>query len=699
MINIVPKKVLINLIGNIANDQLVEIPQNQLVGILAENKDFGGSNSSGKSNFTYAIPINLFGAGAVGVTNKDIKNDKLKGTPNITAYYDINGKELIVDRIIGGILSVNFDGEQIKGSNDDVQKKLNSIIGLTEEQFKQLAYKDQENAESFLTMKDSEKKDFLSSFFDTIFIDKMKENADIELKKLQQEMSSYEITKNLLVKDIGELKVKLEEKTTEKELKVHVIIQSVATNTVQIQELANRKQQLATQQPESDPTYLEKMHVSAPQIEECNIKQVKIESELLEIKSAIKDNKEKLIQIPEPIELMGTLSQANTFLDSMKASERDLSSLRVKFQIGTNELIKLKNSITGVIKDCPTCKRPMDKEHLELEIKKINDTITSLTADTETLQDHIFSKESSLLPKDSLIELIAQTKNDISNYKETQSAAINQELSNLNNKHRETELTSRELTITKSQLQNQLMSIVSQIKQKLNKEMGDIDLQSRTLVNTNENLLNSIKVLEESLTQYTQSIKDKEVNLHKLIQGNETNLKRIAILSHISFITSKNGFVGHIFDSILDQLNSEIKSNLSMIPVTRDFTVYFKPEKLVKSTGTTNKDITFQFYDGDKEVSFSRVSGGQRLCVTLAVDEALDTVISQVLGIKVGFKVLDEQLHFVDNNSKEAVMEFLRAKSANKTYIIVDHSSELNASFESIIKVTRENGIATITNY
>jgi energy-coupling factor transporter ATP-binding protein EcfA2 len=57
---------------------------------------------------------------------------------------------------------------------------------------------------------------------------------------------------------------------------------------------------------------------------------------------------------------------------------------------------------------------------------------------------------------------------------------------------------------------------------------------------------------------------------------------------------------------------------------------------------------------------------------------------------------LDEQFTWIDSNSKEAILEFYRSKSHNKSYFIVDHASEFNAAVDSRILVRKKNGIAQV---
>lgn len=179
--------------------------------------------------------------------------------------------------------------------------------------------------------------------------------------------------------------------------------------------------------------------------------------------------------------------------------------------------------------------------------------------------------------------------------------------------------------------------------------------------------------------------------------------KKYEILKSDSVITqalakvlSKSGFVGYIFDTILEELNYETNNNLKMIPNASKFTLSFSSDKVTKTTQSVSKSITFKLWNNNDVVSLESLSGGERRSLIIAVDEALDTVLSRRTGVKVNWKFLDEPFDAIDINSKEALLEFYRNKSNERLYFIIDHASELNAGLDHSIKLTKKNGIATI---
>jgi DNA repair exonuclease SbcCD ATPase subunit len=195
----------------------------------------------------------------------------------------------------------------------------------------------------------------------------------------------------------------------------------------------------------------------------------------------------------------------------------------------------------------------------------------------------------------------------------------------------------------------------------------------------------------------TKSLEHNQNELARLKAENEKMQSDIKVLESLDKVLSKNGFVGYIFDTVLEELNYETNANLSNIPNASKFTLQFHSDKIAKSTGNVTKNITFKLFSNGDEVSIDSLSGGEKRSLIIAVDEALDSVLSKRTGTVLNWKFLDEPFDSIDINSKEALLEFYKGKSHDRLYFIIDHTSELNAGLDNSIKLTKKNGIAHIS--
>jgi DNA repair exonuclease SbcCD ATPase subunit len=736
----------IHLVGAIGENQHIDMPQNQIVAIIGENKDDGGSNGSSKSTFTYASPLSLFGSKAVGKTNKELKNDKIKGTPRVICKYTVDGKGLIVDRTIGGELKVTYDGNGIKGSTDEVQSRLEKIIGMTMEQFLQFSYKGQKTTEHFLKMKDSEKKEFLSSFFDTSKLDKMKELSDIRLSVLKKDKEKNDGAAEQLLtfwktseERYNALKLNhdefIKQKTTD-----------LDTNTLLL-ESSKKQLQGLNSIPESfilsaDEEYDKKSNEyieleKSTEIQKSayaqsymdimgliGIKKIPRKNEQAEsIKEEINSLIVKKTNVAVPQDLMNDLTQCVGFV---KDQRDGLKLINLK-QLELSNVIQKIAMNEGIIKDidakpCPTCNRAFDDSHKEQqksgfiangkEFQAISD---SKRNELNLLQEQ-FSEETVNL----LLERQAELNSEIKGYKdkhigeiESKMALLKVEMDSIllkDKMEKDAEISKLEaelqsISAAKASIESTLSMAKSQftiIKNKVLSAHKEALAKCNTTVNSLSDKVNSLEQEIKSATLYLErEEKALNENLSKYEQAKALKAKlteEVTVQEHVSFILSKNGFTGYLFDTILDDLNSEINTNLKLVPVTSKFVLNFTPDKTAKTSGEVSKAITYELTKGGVESSLGKTSGAEELVILLSVDEAVETVLSKRLGINIGWKILDEQLFWVDGNSKEYVFEFYRQKSKDKTYYIIDHASEFNAAIDCVIKVIKENDISRIVH-
>ncbi len=693
----------INLIGAIGENQQVVIPQNQLTAVIGENEDDGGSNGSSKSTLVQVIPIVLFGPSFSGKTAKELKNDKIKGTPKVKASISIDRKVLIIDRTIGGELKANFDGADIVGSTADVQEKINKIIGMTPEQFMQFAYKGQKDSEHFLTMKDSRKKEFLSSFFDTSKLEKLKELADKDLSETKKELIKVNGKREQISSDLANTEKELSMSNTSYAIELEHRKEEIQTfdlliksNSEQLETLLSIKQEDLLK---NDKDWVEKSQKVMALTEVNGIKVRDLSGEINNLSLAMQGHKSKLTLNTPPDGLKEDLAICDDLIKEQRMGLSELSMLKSKINNIPESIKALQGSIVEITnKACPTCKQDLQDDHKEKLKEPIFLKIETLQEEAKKTLKDLQSKELMFNEEDlqALMTRKAELSSEITNFSANIAKEVESHVSIINlqikNKESEQKTLMQEVTAATLALNNAESLVLGAYQKSLSEcKAQDSHLKSKKaqvelkVKNINDKLASLQKQYDSCLEKLQQSVKESKVL--------ETKAET---LEHTSFVLSKNGFVGHLFDSILDELNSEINNNLKLVPVTRKFTLQFSPDKTAKTTGETSKAIDYELYSDGQQVTLNRCSGAEELVILIAVDEACESVLSKRLGINIGFKILDEQLYWVDGNSKEYVFEFYRQKAESKAYLIIDHSSEFNAAFDSRIKVIKKNGVSTI---
>lgn len=689
--------------------QRIELPRNQVTSIVGKNEDDGGSNGTGKSTMAMAIPINLFGPKISGISSSSLKNRYLSVPSRIVGSYLINGEPLSIDRTIGGkvrIKSGSKDWEE--GKAEDIQAKINDIIKITQDQFMMLSNKAQGDYGGFLLMKDADKKEFLGSFFDVKFIDDAKEKAALELTDKEKKKLSLDGQLQYAERLLEPLKKKMDDsrarldsvnspefKASTKALQDQMgsleqnksAIDSVLLN---FQEYVDNLDEIKKIKDDSEAK------IKSLDSEIASIRE-QIEAKMVEVASLMN----RLNSIPEvPVELNKELDQINLVIREIGSRQRKYQELSTQEAVKKSEVSRLEDQLGKARESsCGSCGSKLSEEKIKQIMYVLQSQYLEASNQATKLGMDKFSMQVSEDDVINIQNLKSGIERRITSFKVENSAEATKKDYDSANRL----IAALSTTVRGMETHRQVTSVQYRIaveKLKAQTEAASLDLNVKisnlkaTITAKNNELSIAAKEADRTSTDYVKATEDIaaiEISLNEL--KNE-----IEVLTGVINVTSKNGFVGYIFDSILEDLNSEINLNLKMIPNARKFSLQFTSDKIAKGSGAVSKAITYQLFSGSEEVEFNTLSGGEKLSTIISVDEALDTVLSRRLGVQIGWKFLDEQFSWIDENSKEALLEFYKAKSEKKAYFIVDHASEFNASLDSRIVIIKRNNLARFEN-
>lgn len=689
---------------NIAENQQVFFLEPGLYSVVGQNLDDGGSNASGKSSFVRAITAGILGNKAVSVSNKEAVNRILNVPPEIKIELEVNGKLVNITRVIGGKFTVLVDGVELVGKNDEIQEKLLQILNINEEHFLHLTHKMQGQFGGFLLMKDKDKKDFLSSFFDITKIEEAEEKNAEDIRELSNQLTIESEKLKILVaqndllnNEIKTLENKIKEYTSTEFLSKLSSKKSELTHKeIELKELesVNLKEFLLTQ--ENYKNLLNRKNELTAQIANIEIEYNQSVNELKSQAELIQNELNKEVVIPD--ELAKSLSEIDFQLKNSIATDKKILELATKKQNLEKELLNNKKKVESLKPDtCIMCGQPIGlethnkiKNQFEAEISLILSKLDEIDKQKQELEKNTKNVSELQLAKESILQQIAVYKNS------KDQTVLKQKLNQI-----------KEQITLKTQYFNQIRNELIQTEKMIK------DLENMAESNFKSNIAKfkaEIVALKKELEVLEKTVEDAKNTLFSVQKKHETQSKNIAeIENKISFITqkltiknklaqvlSKNGFIGHIFDGILEDLNRLANENIKLIPVISRLNIQFTSDKAVKSTGAINKSITYKILDKDDEVSFESLSGSEKESLMLAVDVALDSILSSRLGVDINYKILDEQFGWVDNENKENLLEFLKQKYKDKVILIIDHGSEINASIDKKIIVQKNNGVATI---
>jgi DNA repair exonuclease SbcCD ATPase subunit len=161
-------------------------------------------------------------------------------------------------------------------------------------------------------------------------------------------------------------------------------------------------------------------------------------------------------------------------------------------------------------------------------------------------------------------------------------------------------------------------------------------------------------------------------------------------------MVGNQGFLGAIFEEVLQDISTDANEILGRVPNTSTVTIEFKTESVTQK-GAVKRSIVPVVSVGGNIGPFDAVlSGGMKTMVMLAVDLAVSKVIARRAGVQPGWLILDEPFDGADSESREAMLELLAKESAGRLILVVDHSVDSKGLFAKTIEVSMVGGVTTI---
>lgn len=690
---------------NIAEEQTVTFDGPGVYAVIGENRDEGGSNASGKSAFLRALTVLPQGSKYIDITNKEIKN-RILGLPSkISGVYKVNGKIVNITRVIGGKLSVSVDGVELDGKTDEIQEKLISVFGISPEHFIHLTHKMQEDFGGFLLMKDSEKKDFLGSFFDTSKIDKAEIQNNTQIKELNlqlsqssSKLSSLRGSMEVLKSEVDTLTNKVSKYTSTE------FISSIAQKKSELTHKEMELQQVESLDVESLLSENEEYTSLTSQLSSSQNMLANTEASLLkEIESITAEINSLQSTINSPVvvpdELVNKVSELERLIKASKAQQDTLNSLlSEKNQISRMSDLATKKALELKPDICHTCGQSITddiykkiSESIGIEVrqaadlleanrKRLDSVLANKIDEQAVRNEHLQALEAITLFK------VSQDKTNLKQSLFNLQESVRLKKSALAELHRSVKNTEQLVQRFRQTTKDNYNMLLS----KLRTEIASLNREVELLERESASAAEALKTANSRYSECLDSVNKIDISIAELSH-------KINLHNKISEILSRNGFIGYIFDSVLEEINREVNENIKEITVISRLSMYFTPDQVAKSTGTVSKSINYKIFDRNEEVSFSTLSGSEKQSLLIAVDAAVDTVLCRRLGVDINYKILDEQFGWVDSAHKEPLIDFIKNKYSDKIVLIVDHGSELNAAIDKKIVAVKQNGMATIS--
>lgn len=679
----------------------VEFPENGLVSLNGKNLDTGGGSGSGKSNLLNAI---AFALGFAPLSFTDFQSWYSDKTPLITLELKTDLGPVIITR--GKTLKLIVNEVEVPGSVAQKEAKIDEIFGMNAEFRKLLTYRGQRQAGSFLSMTDSKKKEFLMQI---LGLDKFEEALEIGAKNVarlevnvntastmvnstQEVLKGFETGENLetLLADangvealIGVQKaglINLHSKLanlqkdiqteTNKILNANKIFYKEAIEQCQILE----DEPFVTDVDRTELNRLAKMVAGCKEridnlTDEDRKRKGVQQVELRKIQEIVDFENGKLAQIPGLENQRKRLQIEMIKLDAGRCAmcDREWEESQAKRVVTAKEL----EGVLAKIKEYSESKATiveLQKQMLPFGNFEVNPKIAQMSQAKSNLESQYAVEKQKIDGQKAIYLSEKNTKIAEAKHK---AATILAEGETEARKLREARWTECEIVGAEIQALN---TTIGADQETYN------DLQRR--ITRAQYVAEQRKVYQPKLDEAIQQLAGYEVEL--------------ASEKDFLGLIGREGFLGSIFDEILQEISDQTNAMLAAVANVRHTTIEFKSESVTQK-GTVNRSIIPMVTVGGNESSIkSGLSGGMLSVVELATDLAVGKVIATRTGTCPQFLVLDECLDGLGVIEKESALELIQNYAQNRLVIMTDHSSETKALFQKTISIEYSNGRSTI---
>ncbi|MBI2452513.1 AAA family ATPase [Candidatus Pacearchaeota archaeon] len=667
--------------------QEIEFPRGSLL--------LSGDVGVGKTSILLAIEYAFFGLQPGQKGNSLLRNNKDVG--EVSLEMEIGGKRVIIDRklkrtnkgVSNEYAALTVDNERFESSVTEIKSKIVDLLGYPREFVKKnnllygyTVYSPQEKMKEII-LEDSETRlNILRHIFGVDKYKRIKGNLDIFMnnlrsdnKILQGEIKTLEQDKEYLKRKKTSL-TEIEKRTKEIELN---LIEKIEAKEKKENELAQFKDK------NMERTALEK-EMEKNKVMILNKRELlsSLISESAEIRRAISEVKDGFSE-----------SNYNSIINEANNKKNELELLNSLFFEATSRINYLAEEEGNFLKKkerifkidiCPTCLQDVPEAHKH---NILNETENKIQEIKNTLEKFKIQKE----------KILGGIKN------------IRLAIDNL-----EEEKIKLEILKTRLEYAEKSRDKLKELEKNRENIEKDIVLLAAHSVGIKEKLLefsqfdSLYKKKEIELKQAVQEEKREEIALAELKKELELIKKEIIFLE--DGIKNKEERKKKLEErrELIDWLSSEFLSIVDIIErnvllkLRAEFSNLFRkwfqmlvPENSLESQIDDN--FTPIIMQGEAEIDYEFLSGGERTAVALAYRLALNQLINSLLS-KIetkGVIILDEP---TDGFSEIQInkMREIFAEIKAEQLIIVSHEQKIEGFVDNVLKVAKENGQSFIEN-
>lgn len=677
------KKITLNNIRSYENQEVV-FPDGSIL--------LSGDIGSGKTSILLGIEFALFGLQPGQKGSSLLRNGKSSG--GITFHFEINGKEIIIERNLKKSKTTSqdtcyltIDGSRTQLSVMELKSFILDLLNYPKEfskkqnlLYKFTVYTPQEEMKQII----QEDPEFRINTLRHIFgIDKYKtilENSLLLALKIREEKR----VKEGMIFGIGKEMLNLSEKENE--------LQSRQVEFLSIdKDFFMKKQETKKAQEEKEKIIqkVEEIRKIKQEIEKSKMT-VSNKKDMIENNARLINSLNLQIQEIEKIKFSESgFLLVKGEIDSKKGEKDGLNDILIKISSEINSLNAknmendaLKSKISH-IETCPTCLQMVNESYKSNIVQKCNHEISE-----NSIKLNILSLE-----RNTLLENSRNINDEIANLEKNM-----QEMNLL--KLRRQELTTkidqmREIEKTNDILGTEILSL-NIIINSLSEDFVLLEEYEKTFDQITKQLDQALSHERMAEIKMVESRREMEFLARQINDIKSRLMEAEKIRENINYLTEVENWLSSDFTELVSLIEKNI-----MMKLKHDFSKIFSEwfSMLVSESFNAyiRDDFTPVIEQYDYELDYSYLSGGERTAVALAYRLALNQMInSTISNIETkDLVILDEPTDGFSSQQLDKMRDVLNQLNV-KQLIIVSHEQKIEAFVENIIRFKKENGLSRV---
>lgn len=665
-------------IGRFTQMQTIDFRnRGKLIQFDGQNNNTGGSSGSGKTSVFNALMYNL---GLSDIPTTVLQSRVTKTTIATESLLDVDGVIVQISRSKKNGLALKIGEETITGDIKLAEERLEQLIGIPLKLFKKMIHKKQKEGGFFLKLTAKESFDFLIKVLGL-------EHWTLKIDKIDKDIASLTALNSKLMADQENISnvIKGYQSTIDSVTKPILSVNPEDVNTLQtqidcIKELITEIEKEQLLRVSEIPAITKASVVYDDSLINTIERQITdLKANKLVLETTNKEARKKLTDI---------VSETKDKITSIGFLKKDLIGI-------TDQIKALKDSKAHIeAASCPTCAQTWIGDSATIKIDSINTQLKSFAEKAWDIKSKLDLEPELTATLDSLYLKIEILDTTVS-YKEIEEeiSSYNQNLSDEKSKKKAyADTVDSQYETDKTKYDLQVLTCKNLYTEKLTNAK-----QSLTAIETKQReLKTAIDNYNEQLVNYTKTIE----NSHKAIQDqlakNNSLVLQQGLIAQSLLVASESkrlikNYTLQIFQESLDYIGDQATQIMSKIPNMSSASIYFEGCKEAKNGNIKDEVNPIVNLDGENEVPFKSLSGGEETSIELAVDLAVIDMIEHKTGKGADFFILDEPFTGLDSINSEKVMYMLTMLDTSKKIMIVDHNESVKAMVNETIIVVRND--------